>query len=314
MSIFGNIQNAPMSQGGPKLPENFSGILEVVGISFDLKAFHGAVYIVEMVVHETNQPAEAPIGFRPSWTANMKHANTLGNIKSFLGACFGLDPRTQEAQINAGVTEAFTEATIGPAQPVRGKFVACSTEVHKTQKNFDFIKHFWAPTTKTFPSRINDQGVTPAASSAPAAPAMAMPTMPGAFNPQGFAPPAPSATAFPAAAGGSFPAAPSASAQGFPWSPPAAPSTASSPFGVPTVPMTSMAPSAAAPAFPPASIPQLPQMPGMGIPAGLPPLPQMAPAPFPPPGWKAHPQAPGWFYLEQNPAQMKTEADLRAGR
>lgn len=37
-----------------------------------------------------------------------------------------------------------------------------------------------------------------------------------------------------------------------------------------------------------------------------------APAPFPPAGWTAHPQSPGWYYEDANPANMKTEADLQA--
>jgi len=315
MSIFGNIQNASMSQGGPKLPVNFSGIVEIAGITFDPKAFHGAVYIVEMVVHETNMHAEAPVGFRPSWTANMKHANTLGNIKAFLGATWGLDPKTQEAQINAGVTPQFTEASMSPAQPARGRFVGVSTENHKTDKGYDFVKHFWSPTQKSFQSRINEQGVTPTA--APSAPSHAapstMPTMPGAFVPQ-------------AASFGGAPALPAFAQQtGQPFgaqapSPFGAQQTGQ-PFGAPAVPVVPMQGSfgaqAPAPTFPAASFPSLPQMPGMGMPAGIPPLP-MASAPmpvsFPPAGWTAHPQAPGWFYLQSDPRQQKTEADLRAGR
>lgn len=324
MSIFGNIQGASMSSGGPKLPVNFTGILEIVSWTFDPKAFHGAVCIAEMVVHETNMHAEVPVGFRPSWTANMKHANTLGNIKAFLGSCYGLDPKTQEAQINAGVTDAFAEAAIGPAQPVRGKFVALSTENHKTQKNFDFIKHFWSPTTKQFPSRINDQNVSPTVVDAPTPPAVAMPTMPGAFNPQGFVVPQTS-NGFGAPAPSPFGAQLTAPS---PWSPPAAaPSpfgaqqTAPSPFGaqpggfgVPTIPMASM------PSFPAASVPSLPQMGGMPGMPGMPQMPAAPPmvAPFPPAGWAKHPDpaaaAQGWYYNQANPAQMKTEADLRAGR
>jgi Protein of unknown function (DUF669) len=48
----------------------------------------------------------------------------------------------------------------------------------------------------------------------------------------------------------------------------------------------------------------------------MPPAPPAAvpapPASFPPAGWVAHPQAPGWFYEVANPANMKEAADLQA--
>ncbi len=41
------------------------------------------------------------------------------------------------------------------------------------------------------------------------------------------------------------------------------------------------------------------------------PPPVTEPSPFPPEGWKAHPQAAGWYYEVANPKNMKQEKDLR---
>ncbi len=103
MSIFGNIQNASISQSGPKLPDGFDGICEVVKTTV-VNGFNGQAFVAEMVVHETNLPAEAPVGYRPSWTANFKHANTAGNILCFLGSACGIDPKTQEQQMRQSIT------------------------------------------------------------------------------------------------------------------------------------------------------------------------------------------------------------------
>lgn len=298
--VYGGIQTASIAQGGPKLPDGFHGVVEIV-TEVCRPGFHGLCHIAEMVVHESNHP-DAPVGFRPSWTANLtKHKNALGNVKAHVGACLGLDPKTQEAQISASVTEQVAEFCVSEKQPLRGKFVEVSTEMIKTgqDKSNDFLLHRWSPTTKTFPSRINDAPV-----GAPAAPATmqaAPPMMPGAFVLPGMpqaAPSAPSLPGFPPAAASSAPALP-----GFPpvASPPPLP-------GLPGMPMQGAAP----------ALPGLPSQPFAPPPMQLPPLPVAAPPPppvaFPPAGWKAHPQAQGWFYLEADPRQQKTEADLRAGR
>lgn len=309
--VYGGIQSASIAQGGPKLPDGFHGIVEIVNETVK-NGFHGITHIAEMVVHETNHH-EAPAGFRPSWTANFKQPNTLGNVKAHIGACLGFDPKTQEAQISQQVTEQVADYCVSEKQPLRGRFVEVSTEEIKTRGNNDFLLHRWSPTTKTFPSRISDAPV-----GAPSAPAAALPAapplMPGAFV-------MPGAQAAPSA-----PMLPGAPMPGFPQAAPqmAAPS-------LPGFPAPSAAPTL--PGFPPTQgAPMLPGMPGpaMGAPMPptfappamqLPPIPVSAPPPvvqFPPPGWAKHPDpnaaAQGWYYNTQNPAQMKTEADLRAGR
>ncbi len=305
MSIFGNIQNASISQSGPKLPDGFDGICEVVKTTV-VNGFNGQAFVAEMVVHETNLPAEAPVGYRPSWTANFKHANTAGNILCFLGSACGIDPKTQEQQMRQSITPQMCDFAVSEQQPMRGRFVRVTTEQITTKSDRDFMKHFFGPSPKTFPSRINDANVAPTVAAAPT-PAMqsvpvAMPTMPGGFQP---------------------PALPGAAPVGLP-SMPAAPSA----FVPPSVPMAGVP--TAAPALP--TMPSLPTMPGLAAPPAIPGLPSLgapppipglaapppvpAPVAFPPPGWKAHPspQAAGWYYLEQNPAIVKSEADLRAGR
>lgn len=321
MGFFDNVQNASISQSGPKLPDGFSGILEVVACQ--VKQGHtGTRYIAEMVVHETNNPAEAPVGYRPSWAPDLKQPNTQGNILCFVGSCFGIDPQTQEQQLRQSITGRHVEATIDAQQLVRGRFVHCETNEIKTKNGHDFMTHRWSPTPKTFPSRINDAGVSPTgAPPAAMGSSMQMPSIPNA--PGGFAPPS---------FGGGAPGLPPLGAPqahgGF--MPPQTAPIPGMPGGfmpqIPTAPMPQQvapmpaAPQQAAPSFPAPTMPSLPSMPGMpGLPPGLPPLPGMgAPPPvapaFPPPGWAAHPQAPGYFYLQSNPSVYKTEADLRAGR
>lgn len=299
--VFGGIQQSSIASGGPKLPDGFHGILEIVNESVK-SGFHGVVHIAEMVVHESNSH-EAPVGYRPSWTANFKQPNTLGNVMCHIGACLGYDPK-QEAALRAAITEQVAEYCISEHQPLRGRFVEVSTEEIKTKGNNDFLVHRWSPTKKTFPSRINDAPVAGAAPQAPALPPQVQ--MPGGFAPPQGSPGMPQGMP----PGFGTPPQGFSPPQGFPQLP-GAPMPGQAPqiphFGAPTPPAL---PSAFAPqGGTPFSPPQL----------SLPPLPMQSSPPvvaaFPPPGWKAHPQAPGWYYLESDPRQQKQEADLmRAGR
>ena len=85
-----------------------------------------------------------------------------------------------------------------PYQPIEGRYgitreilEVCLETRHPvtitTKSDRDFMKHFFGPSPKTFPSRINDANVAPTVAAAPT-PAMqsvpvAMPTMPGGFQP-----------------------------------------------------------------------------------------------------------------------------------
>lgn len=312
--IYGGIQQSSISTSGPKLPDGFHGIVEIIHETVK-NGFHGMAHIAEMVVHESNHH-EAPVGFRPSWTANFKQPNTLGNVMCHIGACYGIDPK-QEAALRQAITEQVAEYAVSEHQPLRGKFVEVTTEEIDTKNGNKFLLHRWAPTKKTFPSRINDAAVAPpSAQGAPQIPQGAPPVMPGAFvpgaMPSAFAPPQ-----LPGMPGGA-PALPGAGAPALP--------------GAPMLPAAPMSGQGAPPAFAPPGAPAAfapPQLGGQQFapPAmNLPPLPMTpppvasAPPPiaFPPAGWAKHTDpaaaAAGWYYNTQNPAQMKTEADLRAGR
>jgi hypothetical protein len=128
----------------------------------------------------------------------------------------------------------------------------------------------WAPPGAAGPAAMGPPA--PVAPPAPAAP-YAPPVAPAAP----FTPPAPVAPAAPAAGG---------------WQPPA---------GAPAQPWNAQpgAPAAPAPVAPPAPLPPPPV-----APVAPPP-----PAVFPPPGWTAHPSAPGYFYQGQ---EVVDEATLRA--
>ncbi len=342
MGIFGNIQQASVSQSGPKLPDNFSGILEIVQCSI-LNGHTGTRYIAEFVVHETNNPNEAPVGYRPSWAPDLKQPNTPGNILCFVASAFGIDPQTQEAQMRASVTEAHVDATVDSRQLIRGRFLHCDTQEITTQKTKNlFMVHRWGPTPKTFASRINDASVAPTGAPmghAPMGGAPSIPNAPGGFMPQmqAQAPTAPGGFGSPTAPGGFMPS------MGIPTAPmpQAAPPMQAPQMGgfmpqmqpqIPTqmqpqIPgMPQMGMQAQQPSFPQPTIPSLPSLPGMpglppggmpGLPPGLPPLPQAAPQTpaFPPSGWVAHPGAAGYYWCPAAPhLGAKTEADLRAGR
>lgn len=273
MSVFANIDQAAISANGPKLNPGHNYLLEIRQVTFENK-FHGATFIAEFVVHESDDPL-LPACSQPSWTANLKHAPTKGNILCFVGSAYGVDP-ADEKRLRATIKEDHVNGVVSPANPTKGLFIRAMTQQTTTAANkreFTVVKWAPGPAKGSKPSLLDATPVVVTPPSAPEVQLLPAPSMPGAFVPPSIPGAAPS-----------FPSIPGASAPSLP--------------GL-SVPM----PGAAAPPSIPGAAPSFPSIPT------APSLP-VAPT-FPPAGWTVHPQSPGWYYKGQ---EIKSEADLRAGR
>jgi hypothetical protein len=147
MGIFDSIGNAAIGQGGNYLNAGHQYLVEIVRC-FVKQGRKGDVFtIAELVVHESDDSKNPP-GFKASWTVNMKHDASLGNLLAFFGACMGI-PAEDEVRLRKEITSAFCEYAVSPQNPLKGKLV--EVEVHEitTKAGTPFSKHIWKPTRKS---------------------------------------------------------------------------------------------------------------------------------------------------------------------
>jgi hypothetical protein len=314
MGEWDDIGGASISQSGPKFNPHHNYLVEVVAVK-DQKSFHGEFFIVETVVHESDDPDLLPDS-RPSWSANKKHPQTKGRVLCFVGALMGIDP-TNEAELRARVNGSHVGMLIGQQQVGKGRFIRVHTSEKDTQSGRDFTLHSFSPYSgPPLPSRLNNPPVAAGNSQAQAAAAAAPPpvSMPGAFVPPGAAPAGP--PAFPSN-GLPPPMQAPPPVQQTQWGPPPVAQSAPPAIPAPAVnpqwsppPVAQQAPPAAQWGPPPVAQ-QAP--PPWAPPAGAPPpLPQVQQT-WPPAGWIPHTGDARYFWKPTSPATPpKTEPELRA--
>lgn len=272
--LFDDIDKAQISTGGPKLNPGHNYALEI--LSCELKnGFYGQTFIMETVVQASDDPALPP-GTRPSWTANMKHSPTKGNILCLIASACGIDPKAEEERMRAEVKPAVAVHVVSPANPLRGRCVLAAASETETKAGFDMLVVKWSPCKEQYRSRANDAPVAGVAAVAPT-PSAALPSMPGAF----------------------VPGAPSAALSGL---------FGNGAAGVPNASLPALSAAPAMPGLPGASA-SPPPIPGMSPPpipglGGPPPIPT-----FPPAGWQPYVPPNGYFW-KGNEAVL--EAELRA--
>lgn len=140
-SVFKGIEDAEISYGGFYLEP---GIYEVeIGRVFTRTGRTGdPFFVVEMKVLESNNP-NRPAGCSPSWVVKTNQDAAIGNIKGFLAAASGIDPKDREGLKQ--VTAAYAEWASGAENPLAGNRVHVEVDIIKTRKGADFSKHYWSP-------------------------------------------------------------------------------------------------------------------------------------------------------------------------
>lgn len=272
MGVFDTIGNAAVGQGGNYLKSGHQYLVEVLRALMKRGRQGEQFFIVELLIHESDDSTNPP-GFRASWTVNMKHDASLGNIKWFLGACYGI-PVADKTRLDTEITSQVAEFAVSEQNPLAGRLLEVAVHEVPTRAGGKFSKHDWASTM-----RQPNPAARAAASAREAAVSSTPVSVPQNFAPQKAWPPA----AQPAYAPPQQAYAPSAQA----YAPPAQPAYA-----------------------PPAQQAYAPPLPAQAYappPIAAPPPPVAAV--FPPGGWTAHPSSPGWFYRGQ---EVVAEAQLRS--
>lgn len=295
MSEWDNIGGAAISQTGPKFNAFHNYLVEVAAVK-DQNSHHGNFFIVETVVHESDDP-DLPPDTRPSWSANKKYPQTKGRILCFAGALFGIDPKN-EPVLRSSINGSHIVALISPEHQMgKGRFVRITTGEKETNAGRDFVLHDFSPYTgPALPSRLANPTVAAgnSAQQAQQAAAPAPVTMPGAFVPPTMP---------------SMPALPSFPQNGLPV-PQGLMGLSTQPPAMPQVPSMGMPSPFAMPSVPSMGMPQVPSMPSI---PQIPSIPQVqAPPVWPPAGWLQHPQSAAHFYKPGSAHPAKTESELRA--
>lgn len=215
MGIYDGVGNAAIGQGGNYLNGGHQYLVEI-SRCFVKQGRKGDIFtIAELVVHESDDSKNPP-GFKASWSCNMKHDASLGNLLVFFGACMGIKSE-DEARLRQEITSAFCEYAVSPQNPLKGKMV--EVEVHEitTKAGTPFSKHIWKPTTKpanpTVSAALAAQsaaqaqvdafgaprpaGVPTAAVPTAAVPTAPVPPLPAAAVPPPPPPPVPAVKPFP---------------------------------------------------------------------------------------------------------------------
>jgi len=284
MGVFDTIGNAAVGQGGNYLKSGHQYLVEVLRALMKRGRQGEQFFIVELLIHESDDSTNPP-GFRASWTVNMKHDASLGNIKWFLGACYGI-PVADKQRLDTEITSQVAEFAVSEQNPLAGRLLEVAVHEVPTRAGGKFSKHDWASTT-----RQPNPAARAAASAREAAVSSTPVSVPQGFAPQKAWPPAaqPAYAPPPAQAYAPPPAQPAYAP------PPAQPAYAPPPtYATAAPPVQAYAPPPAQPAYAPPPVAAPP-----------PPL----PAVFPPVGWTAHPNSPGWFYRGQ---EVVAEAQLRS--
>jgi len=137
MGLFSNIEKAQVSMGGNWLKAGGKYLCYVSVCKAPDNRKKKLMYVVELDVIESNH-AEIKPGMKASCVFNLTdHEAAWGNLKGFLAAA---------VPCNADdVDEAVLDASITPANPMKGQLVIVEVVNQKTRAGGDFSKHIWYP-------------------------------------------------------------------------------------------------------------------------------------------------------------------------
>jgi hypothetical protein len=148
MSFFGVGKADATSSNGSRNPyfeaksksEAGRFLLEIVALK--LATRQGTYFIVEAKALESNVDA-CPTGETYSWVCDLLKDLGPLNVKRFLAAASGLDPKSKEA--NEEIDDKLAELSVGEEQPFSGERVVLRTRHIMTKADRPFTVHDWFP-------------------------------------------------------------------------------------------------------------------------------------------------------------------------
>jgi hypothetical protein len=102
----------------------------------------GKIFIVETTINESDNPNIKP-GEQRNWVQSLSIPSALPRIKAFIGAAFGMCPKTQLKIINEKVTKEICSNAISAQNPLRGVRLSLQCTAKKTQAGKDFTQASW---------------------------------------------------------------------------------------------------------------------------------------------------------------------------
>ncbi len=193
MGFFDGIGGVDPSGASPRFPPDIDAIIRVHDVRVNQGQW-GTRYIVEADVLQSNNPSCGE-GSRHSWTVRIDGdygKMGLGEVKSFVAACKGLDPN-DTARVNAEVTPAVVDSTLNTGgNTLRGSVVRTQTTGKTTKTGNDITKHIWLVVDPNEAAMLVQSAP---AMTAPAAPAAAPTPPPPVTASPPSPPPAPAASA-----------------------------------------------------------------------------------------------------------------------
>lgn len=199
-SMYKKIANAETSGDGIYLLDGAYRI-RVELVKFFETRKHKTMFLVEMTILQSTNEAR-PAGMEVSWMCNLTdHDAAFGNVKQFLGACFGVDPNDKEA-LDAQITPTVISQSTAVSNPLGGTIlpVECETRNNKTNEG-KHTRHRWSIAQGRDPNWVpkSNQGATPTpppvqrptAPSIPGAPPIGIPGVPNVPGAPAIPPPPP---------------------------------------------------------------------------------------------------------------------------
>lgn len=145
MGRFTAINQAQVSAGGVYfLPGSY--VTEILRV-FVMKNWKGDEFFIAECKILDSDNSERPVGSKASMVVNMDNVSAMGNIKAFLAAASGIDPKNS-VRVNAEITEEIAEIAVAEGNPFAGTVLELDARIVKTREGGDFTKHFWSPSTQ----------------------------------------------------------------------------------------------------------------------------------------------------------------------
>ncbi len=153
MGIWDDMKAATIGGGGNYLPAGFNGDVKIKRCQLHKGFQADEAFIAEFEILSTNMPGKVDEGTSASWyQGKLNHpkmrGTALGEVKGFVAAVCGIDPRDAKAIKERVDPElvALMEAVTGEENAFEGRTVHVETwnKVTKEQKK-DFTKHAFSP-------------------------------------------------------------------------------------------------------------------------------------------------------------------------
>lgn len=142
MALFDGINEAPVFEGGRKLPDGSDSLVRIdkclIVKSQQQKGTD--IFVCEYIVEETNN---AEVGGRYSWTQNMSDQNVAWPaLKQFVLAIFGVSEQKDPIAFRDVSAKTQTILTVAVSNDyLKGQKVRVSTNQKTTKANRPFLAH-----------------------------------------------------------------------------------------------------------------------------------------------------------------------------